>query len=76
MTGKVQLDSSTQFFITVTIYFIRSYRLELIGSWLIGDAFKTAYFFGTGAPIQFLVCGIIQLVVDVSILSQMVYYRH
>jgi hypothetical protein len=47
----------------------------LIASWLLGDAFKTVYFVITKAPAQFLVCGLIQLVVDIIIIGQIVLYR-
>ncbi|PRP78114.1 PQ-loop repeat-containing protein 1-like [Planoprotostelium fungivorum] len=42
----------------------------LIGSWLGGDLFKTIYFIATGAPFQFLACGVIQIVVDFIIVAQ------
>mmetsp|Transcript_21748 Transcript_21748/g.30432 ORF Transcript_21748/g.30432 Transcript_21748/m.30432 type:complete len:234 (-) Transcript_21748:27-728(-) len=43
---------------------------ELIATWFAGDAFKTVYFFQTGAPFQFLMCGLIQLTVDILIFVQ------
>jgi hypothetical protein len=33
----------------------------LLISWLAGDVFKTAYFLLRGAPIQFAVCGALQV---------------
>lgn len=48
--------------------------MELIAAWFIGDIFKSVYFLGRGAPIQFIVCGVIQLVVDAGILYQMLFY--
>lgn len=48
----------------------------LIGAWVAGDAFKTAYALVKGAPVQFTACGVFQLVVDLVILLQMqVLYR-
>eukprot|EP01113_Clastostelium_recurvatum_P000027 TRINITY_DN10011_c0_g1_i1.p1 TRINITY_DN10011_c0_g1~~TRINITY_DN10011_c0_g1_i1.p1 ORF type:complete len:244 (-),score=40.54 TRINITY_DN10011_c0_g1_i1:3-734(-) len=49
--------------------------LILIGIWFLGDGFKTVYFLIKGAPTQFLMCGIVQLVVDSIILVQMSMYR-
>jgi hypothetical protein len=46
----------------------------MIVAWLFGDAFKAFYFFRNGAPIQFIICGIIQLVVDILIAGQIFFY--
>eukprot|EP01133_Synstelium_polycarpum_P019051 gene19051-22807_t len=46
----------------------------LIGSWFIGDLFKTSYFYFTGAPNQFVFCGTFQLLVDGLITYQMLTY--
>ena len=43
--------------------------------WLSGDTFKTIYFVIRQAPIQFWVCGSLQVIVDVAILLQVVMYR-
>ncbi|KAK9887414.1 hypothetical protein WA026_022350 [Henosepilachna vigintioctopunctata] len=43
--------------------------------WTFGDIFKTLYFVFRDAPIQFFVCGGIQVTVDVLILLQVVFYR-
>eukprot|EP00128_Syssomonas_multiformis_P006288 Colp12_sorted_trinity150504_noHs@10454 len=45
--------------------------MGMVGGWLVGDSFKTIYFLAKGAPTQFLVCGIVQLVVDFLIINQM-----
>mmetsp|Transcript_9069 Transcript_9069/g.32038 ORF Transcript_9069/g.32038 Transcript_9069/m.32038 type:complete len:302 (-) Transcript_9069:81-986(-) len=51
--------------------------LAMIVSWFAGDAFKTVYFLGSGAPAQFLYCGMFQLMCDSVILYQMfVAYAH
>jgi solute carrier family 66, member 2 len=47
----------------------------LIGSWFVGDGFKTVYFVMNGAPIQFIGCGAFQLTMDTLILWQMLAYR-
>jgi hypothetical protein len=45
--------------------------MELIASWFVGDAFKTVYFLISGAPVQFIFCGVFQLIVDVAITYQL-----
>lgn len=49
-------------------------RPELIFSWALGDAFKTGYFIIRRAPWVFLMCGIVQLLVDGLIFVQMWLY--
>lgn len=43
--------------------------------WTLGDVFKTAYFIAREAPVQFWVCGILQVVIDFLILLQVLLYR-
>lgn len=43
--------------------------------WTIGDTFKTVYFFVRHAPIQFGVCGALQVMVDLGILLQVYLYQ-
>ncbi|BGP55219.1 hypothetical protein JCM8202_003776 [Rhodotorula sphaerocarpa] len=53
------------------------FRLSVLASWAIGDAVKTVYFFLTpNNPLQFKVCGIFQLSVDVFLCFQTFWYRH
>ena len=42
--------------------------------WASGDIFKTVYFIVRSAPKQFLVCGIIQISIDIAILVQVIAY--
>jgi solute carrier family 66, member 2 len=49
--------------------------LVLIGSWFAGDFFKTIYFTLNGLPIQFILCGIVQIIMDCIILLQMFIYQ-
>lgn len=42
--------------------------------WLVGDTFKTFYFVYRRSPMQFCVCGALQIAVDLAILSQTVLY--
>ncbi|KAF9258878.1 hypothetical protein L218DRAFT_964061 [Marasmius fiardii PR-910] len=46
------------------------FRLSTLLGWLVGDSFKTAYFFLKHSPLQFKVCAIFQLSVDVAIVFQ------
>lgn len=50
--------------------------LGMIGGWFLGDGFKTIWFIINGEPLQFLMCGIIQLTVDVIILIQVFVYQN
>lgn len=43
-------------------------------TWFLGDAFKTFYYIYTGVPLQFILCGIIQLLVDSIVVIQFVSY--
>ena len=43
--------------------------------WTCGDVFKTLYFLFREAPIQFWICGSVQVAVDVLILMQVYIYR-
>lgn len=49
--------------------------LAMVLMWLAGDIFKTGYFVMKFQPMQFLVCGLIQIVIDILILMQMCIYR-
>lgn len=42
--------------------------------WTSGDIFKTVYFIINQAPVQFWICGILQVCLDVAILTQVWYY--
>lgn len=48
--------------------------VKMVMFWLSGDLFKTGYFFVNEAPVQFWICGILQVSIDIAILSQVVYY--
>lgn len=43
--------------------------------WLSGDTFKTGYFIVRSSPLQFWLCGGLQVLMDLLILSQVVLYR-
>ena len=38
--------------------------------WTCGDVFKTTYFYVRDTPIQFIICGALQVCIDLSILFQ------
>lgn len=42
--------------------------------WAAGDLFKTSYFIVKHVPMQFIVCGVIQVTVDLMILAQISIY--
>ncbi|XP_030644690.1 solute carrier family 66 member 2 [Chanos chanos] len=48
--------------------------IKMVLMWTSGDTFKTVYFLLTQAPVQFWICGMLQVCVDVAILSQVYYY--
>ncbi|XP_008581858.1 PREDICTED: PQ-loop repeat-containing protein 1, partial [Galeopterus variegatus] len=44
--------------------------VKMVLMWTSGDTFKTAYFLLNSAPLQFSVCGLLQVLVDLAILGQ------
>jgi uncharacterized protein with PQ loop repeat len=50
-----------------------NYNMVLL--WTVGDLFKTGYFVVNQAPLQFLVCGILQVAVDLFITGQVILYK-
>jgi uncharacterized protein with PQ loop repeat len=48
----------------------------MLFSWALGDAFKTFYFLKTKAPLQMLVCALIQFSFDVLLVGQLLYYTY
>jgi uncharacterized protein with PQ loop repeat len=62
---------------------LRNYRkkstkgmsVEMVIMWLSGDIFKTLYFIFRHAPAQFIACGSVQVVVDLLIIVQVLWYR-
>ncbi|CAG8437958.1 16807_t:CDS:2 [Acaulospora morrowiae] len=43
-------------------------------TWFGGDSFKSFYYINTGSPLQFIICGIIQLTMDSVIVLQFILY--
>ncbi|XP_040044259.1 solute carrier family 66 member 2 isoform X2 [Gasterosteus aculeatus] len=48
--------------------------IKMVLMWTSGDTFKTGYFLLTQAPVQFWTCGLLQVLVDFTILFQVYYY--
>ncbi|KJE92528.1 hypothetical protein CAOG_03478 [Capsaspora owczarzaki ATCC 30864] len=46
----------------------------MVLGWLAGDVFKTIYFVTRHSPLQFICCGIVQVLVDLAILAQVFLY--
>jgi hypothetical protein len=46
----------------------------MVGGWMAGDTLKTIYFILRGVPLQFLLCGCVQIIVDIAILVQFMVY--
>ncbi len=42
--------------------------------WLGGDAIKTIYFVQRQSPLQFVMCGTLQCIVDIAVLVQVFIY--
>ena len=51
------------------------FSLQMVLMWTVGDVFKTIYYLISKSPIQFLVCGCIQMGFDVAIFMQYLAYK-
>ena len=49
--------------------------VSMVLMWLAGDLYKTSYFILRQTPIQFLVCGVTQITLDLFVLAQVGWYR-
>ncbi|XP_074111915.1 solute carrier family 66 member 2 isoform X2 [Cotesia typhae] len=50
--------------------------IVMVTMWTVGDTFKTCYFLHREAPVQFGICGALQVIVDLGILLQVYIYRN
>ena len=51
--------------------------LQMVLMWTCGDVFKTTYFYLRKTPPQFVICGMLQVMVDIAILTQVwLYYEN
>lgn len=48
--------------------------VKMVLLWTAGDVFKTTYFVMNESPAQFWVCGFVQILIDVAILFQVLFY--
>lgn len=48
--------------------------VKMVLLWMAGDVFKTTYFLMNESPTQFWVCGLVQILIDVAILLQVLFY--
>ncbi len=55
------------------VFFI-CFSLHMVLCWTTGDVFKTIYFLVRSAPVQFWLCGMLQVSLDILILLQVFYY--
>ncbi len=63
--------------------FYRNYRngstfgmsVQMVLMWTCGDVFKTTYFYLRKTPLQFIICGALQVAIDIAILGQVWFYR-
>lgn len=53
-----------------------AFSIAMVAMWTIGDTFKTCYFIKRSAPIQFAICGALQILIDLTILAQVYIYRN
>ena len=49
--------------------------MKMVVMWFCGDTFKTGYFIVKQAPVQFGICGMLQVSIDMAILYQVYHYR-
>ncbi|XP_058804916.1 solute carrier family 66 member 2 isoform X2 [Phymastichus coffea] len=49
--------------------------IAMVAMWTMGDTFKTCYFIKRNAPVQFSICGTLQILIDLAILAQVYIYR-
>ncbi|XP_063236333.1 solute carrier family 66 member 2 isoform X1 [Bacillus rossius redtenbacheri] len=50
--------------------------IKMVVMWTLGDTFKTTYFIVSEVPMQFWLCGCLQIGIDAVILFQVYLYRH
>ena len=54
---------------------VQTLSLIMFMTWIFGDCFKTGYYIVTQCPIQFIICGVIQIIIDITLIGQMIYYN-
>ncbi|XP_060693967.1 solute carrier family 66 member 2 isoform X1 [Hemiscyllium ocellatum] len=49
-------------------------RVKMVLLWTLGDIFKTTYFIINATPVQFWICGTVQICIDIAIFFQVFIY--
>ncbi|XP_076638074.1 solute carrier family 66 member 2 [Colletes latitarsis] len=65
-----------QFLCNVTNKSTNGMSTFMVTMWTLGDTLKTCYFIMREVPIQFEICGMLQIMIDVAILAQVYIYRN
>lgn len=55
-------------------YIVFGCSVKMVFMWMCGDLYKTAYFVLRKAPMQFWLCGGLQVALDIAILLQVMFY--
>ncbi|CAG8532272.1 3077_t:CDS:2, partial [Dentiscutata heterogama] len=55
---------------------VEGFSILVLLTWFGSDSFKTYYYISTNAPLQFPVCGLIELSVDTIIVLQFIIFNH
>lgn len=50
------------------------FSVTMVAMWTLGDVFKTCYFVLRDTPVQFQICGAVQIAIDIAILAQVYIY--
>ena len=53
----------------------RSLSTIMIVSFLFGDIFRTYYYISTKSPFQFILCGFMQVSINIILMLQIIYYK-
>ena len=64
-----------QIFTNYKLQSARSLSTIMIGSFLLGDTFRTYYYVTTKSPFQFILCGFLQVTINIILMLQIFYYR-
>ena len=80
MTKKKKKITNIFFYLsdkTIVFIHIFFFSLQMVLMWTCGDVFKTTYFYVRKTPPQFVICGLLQVMVDIAILTQVwLYYEN
>lgn len=54
---------------------VEGMSLMMVLMWLVGDIFKTVYYISRDVPVQFWLCGLLQITIDLLILFQVCLFK-